>query len=215
MINIQRIIFYINKVCKVLICYIDTYYYIQKTRLIFYINGIKCTKVRTLGAPFVSISRNGKCYIGTNLYMNSGPRFNPIGGNVLCYIIVAGAGNLQIGNNVSMSNCAIHCSKSIIIEDNVLLGGGVCIYDTDFHSINPGFRKDILLDVINTKKAEIKIEKNVFVGAHSIILKGVTIGENSIIGAGAVVTKNIPSNQIWAGNPIRFIKIIEGTIAEE
>jgi acetyltransferase-like isoleucine patch superfamily enzyme len=37
-------------------------------------------------------------------------------------------------------------------------------------------------------------------------LGGITIGQNSLIGAGSVVTKNIPSNQIWAGNPAKFIK---------
>ena len=52
------------------------------------------------------------------------------------------------------------------------------------------------------------IKDNAFIGAHSIILKGVTIGENSIIGAGSVVTKSVPDNQIWAGNPARFIRNI-------
>ena len=47
-----------------------------------------------------------------------------------------------------------------------------------------------------------------FIGANSIILKGVTIGERSIIGAGSVVTKNIPDDEIWAGNPAKFIRKI-------
>ena len=47
---------------------------------------------------------------------------------------------------------------------------------------------------------------DVFVGANSIILKGVIIGARVIIGAGSVVTKNIPSDEIWAGNPAKFIR---------
>lgn len=45
-----------------------------------------------------------------------------------------------------------------------------------------------------------------FIGARTIICSNVEIGDNAIIGAGSIVTKNIPPNQIWAGNPARFIK---------
>ncbi|WP_317045012.1 LbetaH domain-containing protein [Bacteroides congonensis] len=45
-----------------------------------------------------------------------------------------------------------------------------------------------------------------FIGMNVIICNSVTIGEGSIIGAGSVVTKDIPANQVWAGNPARFIK---------
>ena len=55
----------------------------------------------------------------------------------------------------------------------------------------------------------IAIGDNAFIGAHSTILKGVTIGANSIIGAASLVTTNIPDNEIWGGNPAKFIRKIK------
>ena len=54
--------------------------------------------------------------------------------------------------------------------------------------------------------APVIIEDTVFIGAKCIILKGVTIGQNSIVGAGSVVTKSIPADEIWGGNPAKFIR---------
>ena len=53
------------------------------------------------------------------------------------------------------------------------------------------------------------IKDHAFIGAHAIILKGVTIGEGSVIGAGSVVTKSVPDGEIWAGNPAVFIRKVE------
>ncbi|MCM1295730.1 MAG: hypothetical protein NC311_09330 [Muribaculaceae bacterium] len=50
------------------------------------------------------------------------------------------------------------------------------------------------------------IKQGAFLGANTIITKPITIGENAVVGAGSVVTKDFPDNQIWAGNPARFIK---------
>ena len=59
---------------------------------------------------------------------------------------------------------------------------------------------------ISWRKHNIKIGNFVFIGARTIICSDVEIGDNSIIGAGSIVTKNVPPNQIWAGNPAKFIK---------
>ena len=85
--------------------------------------------------------------------------------------------------------------------------GGACVYDTDFHSLDPAVRNSEN-DLKERVEKPVLIKNNAFIGAHSIILKGVTIGENSIIGAGSVVTKSVPDNQIWAGNPAKFIRNI-------
>ncbi|KAB6168334.1 acyltransferase, partial [Bacteroides xylanisolvens] len=59
---------------------------------------------------------------------------------------------------------------------------------------------------LNIDHAPIVIEDDVFIGAHCIISKGVTIGARSIVAAGSVVVKSIPPDEVWGGNPARFIK---------
>lgn len=74
------------------------------------------------------------------------------------------------------------------------------------HSIDYEERLHIKEEHINS--SPIIIKNGAWIGAHSIILKGVTIGERSVVGAGSVVTKSIPDDQLWAGNPARFIKVL-------
>ena len=81
------------------------------------------------------------------------------------------------------------------------------IYTSDFHSLNANIRRT-KNDIKSRKTSPVKIGNDVFIGAKCIILKGVEIGDRSIIGAGSVVTKNIPNDEIWAGNPARFIRKI-------
>ena len=115
---------------------------------------------------------------------------------------------MTIGNNVGVSSSCIWCSKSVTIGNNVKIGSGCIILDTDSHSLDFMDRRESRLDHTNTNRQPIVIEDDVLIGTHSIILKGVTIGARSIIGAGSVVTKDIPSDCIAAGNPCRVIKRI-------
>lgn len=62
---------------------------------------------------------------------------------------------------------------------------------------------------LETRFGKVKIGNNVFIGVNSIILMDKTIGDNVIIGAGSVVANNIPSNEVWGGNPAHFIKTLE------
>lgn len=56
-----------------------------------------------------------------------------------------------------------------------------------------------------TKIGQVCIGNSVFIGANVTILPNVKIGDNSVIAAGAVVTKNIPDNEVWGGNPAKYI----------
>ena len=90
--------------------------------------------LRIKGRPRIKI--NGTLSAGGNIIINSGQRYNPIGGDSCANIIVEESGYLGLGDNVGMSNCTIYCSSKIVIGSNVLIGGGVKIYDTDFHSLS-------------------------------------------------------------------------------
>lgn len=179
----------------------------QVSRLMFIGNNIAYKSFHTNGIPYVMIARGGTFSIGKNFAMNNGIKGNPIGCYERCTFFVDRGAVLTIGNNVGMSQAALICHKSITIGNNVKIGGGVCIYDTDFHSLDPVIRRSSE-DLKNRAEKPVVIDNDVFIGAKSIILKGVTIGENSVIGAGSVVTKSVPANQIWAGNPARFIRSI-------
>jgi acetyltransferase-like isoleucine patch superfamily enzyme len=174
-------------------------------KIIFYGQNVKFKNIQTNGLPYVMVALGGRFSIGQNFKMNNGLIGNPIGRPQKCTFIVDRNARLIIGNNVGISQAAIICHDSII-GNNTKIGGGCCIYDTDFHSISYKERLDFHIDKKNKKNKPIEIKNNVFIGAHSTILKGVTIGENSIVGACSVVTKSIGRDEIWAGNPARFIR---------
>ena len=178
------------------------------TYLIFRKNSIKYESFNVTGIPIVQKHKSSNLKIGSNFSLNNSYSGNIIGRQQPCILIADKNSSIVIGNNVGMSSTAIICAISIEIGDNVKIGGNSCIYDTDFHSLNQYERTSIPEKRDNVLKKPVKIGKNVFIGAHSTILKGVTIGDNTIIGACSVVTRNIPANQVWAGNPAKFVKNI-------
>lgn len=121
---------------------------------------------------------------------------------------------IYIGDNVFIGGGSIlDCVVSIVIEDDVLISYQCIIGDSDNHSLLYEIRKLDLADWkkrkhdwSTTKSAPIKISKGAWLGARSIILKGVTVGEGAVVGAGSVVTKDVPAWTMVAGNPARVIK---------
>lgn len=172
-------------------------------RFHFKCNGIVVGKgLWVLGK--ISIIGSGKIIIGDNFCMTSGEHINPISANMQAsFYTDSPDAQIRIGDNVGMSSTRIWIHEGLTIGNNVKIGGGVLLIDTDCHPIDYSVRRS---SNEGTCSAPIIIENDVWIGAQSIILKGVTIGARSIIGAGSVVTNSIPADCIAAGNPCKVVK---------
>ena len=111
--------------------------------------------------------------------------------------------NTSVGKNFYCNyDCVfLDCGK-ITVGDNVMLGPKVALYAVN-HAIDPAVRSQG-----HDYPVPITIGSNVWIGGSVVVCPGVTIGDNTVIGAGSVVTKDIPSNVVAAGNPCRVIRPI-------
>lgn len=116
--------------------------------------------------------------------------------------------NIKIGENCNIySNICTPEPYLISIGNNVTIAPG-CRFITHDNSVSK------VIPNVTDVFGKIIIEDNVFIGANSILLPGITIGTNSIIAAGSVVTKSVPSKSVVAGNPARIICTIEQYVAK-
>lgn len=109
--------------------------------------------------------------------------------------------NIKIGKDVFVnSGCCFQDQGGVTLGDGCLVGHNV-VFATFDHDKCPSKRGDMTA-------APIVVGKDVWIGAHATILKGVTIGDGAIVAAGAVVTRDVPPNTIAAGVPARVVKTI-------
>lgn len=92
---------------------------------------------------------------------------------------------------------------SIIIEDDVMIGSGVHIYVAN-HRYE--LENKNIIDQGHYEAKDIVLKEGCWIGANSIILAGITIGKNAVVGAGSVVTKDVPSRVVSAGNPANIVR---------
>ena len=203
--TIQKFFFYFYKVFEQLSLKISILSCGFWTRKKFYFNNISYGSLTSIGIPILKISLGAKVICGDNLYIRSCGKYTDTAENRRCKFIVGKDAFLRIGSNVGITASTIVCKKSVVIGDNVLIGGGCFIFDTNFHPIQSKERINPLTSN-NGEKKPVIISNNVFLGSSCIICKGVTIGENAVIAAGSVVVKDVPANEVWGGNPARFIK---------
>ena len=176
------------------------------TCILFRLNGVKCKSVKALGRARINVSMGGQATIGDNFHIRTGQAYTEVG-SLGSRILVGPNGVLTIGDNVGMSNATIVADCSVTIGTNVMIGGGVQIFDTNFHATDPSIRTSGHETRNDVKKAPIVIGDNVFIGTNSIICKGVTIGDNSIVAAGSVVVGPVPLGEVWGGNPAQSLRI--------
>ncbi len=114
---------------------------------------------------------------------------------------------VKLGKNISLTGRVRVGSEGYLVEiddDVTIAGADILTHDGGIRVIR---RLDNNVDL--KKQGKVCIKKNSFIGKNSIILPGITIGPNSVVGCGSIVTKNIPPNTVYAGNPARYICSIE------
>ena len=163
--------------------------------------GLRCFN----STPKLQINRLGKICIGKNATFNS---YTDHSWNSNCKLLVLKDAELTIGDDSGMNGVMVYCSTRVTIGDNVKIGGGSRISDSNHHSLDYLIRRDAKKDGANAMSSPVTIGNDVFIGANCYIGKGVTIGDRAIIAAGSVVIKSVPSDEIWGGNPAKFIKQI-------
>ena len=150
------------------------------------------------------LNGNGTIEIGDNSFFGYGIGGRFYGGS--CEIQARSKDSvIKIGKNVAVNNNMFFCAnKSIVVEDDVLIGERVTIMDHNGHGVYPDRRRNSA----GTAK-EVIIKRNVWIGSNVTILPGTIIGDNSVVGAGSVVKGVFPDNVVIQGNPAVVVKKIK------
>lgn len=132
---------------------------------------------------------------------------------------MSGKGIIEIDDNSYVGpNSRIWSYVKIIVGKNVLISHNCNIFDSNCHPVNFMDRRKDYASLIRRGEGNVDgsvscistvIEDDVWMGANSSIMKGVTIGARSIIATGSVVTESVPVDVIVAGNPARIIKSLK------
>ena len=177
------------------------------------LRGVDLPKgTRVYGRLCFTCAKGSRIEIAENVIFNSLVTRNTLearGPNIIK--LLTQSAKLGIGKDTGITSSTISVAHRVCIGERVLIGGGVLITDSDHHIVSPSRVEDRRRAPfpISSEDDAIVIEDDVFIGARSIILKGVTIGKGSVIGAASVVTKSIPPGVIAAGNPCSFVRALD------
>ena len=145
--------------------------------------------------------KNSKLKVGEGSYVSSDINFEKDNAQLI------------VGDNTFISGAKFSIANYIYVGDNVQIAFGTLFFDHNSHSLNSKLRRNDLQNRFKNYKEwndviiqEINIESDVWIGANSIILKGITIKKGSVIAAGSVLTKSTQPYCLYGGNPAKLIK---------
>lgn len=117
--------------------------------------------------------------------------------------------NCNIGSHVMIAKAVVgddcKIQSFVFIPEGVKIGNKVFVCQS-VTFCNDKYPEVFKVDGTTFDLLKIIVEDGVSIGAGSVILPGIRIGKNALIGAGSVVTKNVPDDEVWVGNPAEFLK---------
>lgn len=183
---------------------------------IFYISGKRGVhingKVWFLGIPLIEIADGASLDIGDRVILKSKNKGYHINMHSPVKLVADREGaEIRIGQGSRIFGACIHARKSVVIGRNCLIAANCQIMDSSGHDLS-------FPDVENRVNTEgharpIVIEDDVWIGANSIVLPGVTIGRGSVISAGSVVVTDVPPMVVVRGNPAVVVKDYNGSVS--
>ncbi|MCW2903803.1 MAG: hypothetical protein JWO67_6068 [Streptosporangiaceae bacterium] len=166
--------------------------------------------VQALGRPLIGLVPGSHITLGERVVLVSRTPWTALGvaRPVILRTLRPGA-VIRIGSDSGLSGATVCAATNIDIGARVLVGADVLIADTDFHPVDVLPRR--AAPERASAAAPVRIGDDVFLGARTIVLKGVEIGAGTVVGAGSVVSASLPEGVVAAGNPCRVLRPVKGT----
>jgi UDP-2-acetamido-3-amino-2,3-dideoxy-glucuronate N-acetyltransferase len=149
---------------------------------------------KTRGSSKYSIVKDVEVGEGTKIYDHVNIYKCKIGKNCKIEPFVYIEGGVVIGDNCKIKPF-VFIPTGVTIESDVFIGPNVAFTNDKY----PRARGD-------WKLLQTRVKRGASIGANSVILPGVTIGEKALVGAGSVVTSDVPDNAVLAGNPAQILR---------
>jgi acetyltransferase-like isoleucine patch superfamily enzyme len=157
--------------------------------------------------PRIQLHRGSTLELGDGLELRSWASSNPLTPNhPVVFATRTAEAVIRVGSDCGFTGATLVAASRIEIGNRVLVGANATIIDTDFHPLELTRRRE---DITAGATAPIYIEDDVFIGMNAIVLKGVRLGAGSAVGAGSVVTKDVASGAVVAGNPAKVVGAVQ------